>query len=308
MTTPAAVPAPDVFIPPLDPPSKRLVSPIRRIGGKGQLAARLLPLFPPHTAYVEPFGGGAAMLLAKPPAAVETYNDLDGALFELFSVLASPEEFPRFWRRVLLLPYSRRLFLTCRDTWREQPDRLERVARWWVCSRQCFGAVLTSFGSAVGSSSRGQAQTCASWDAILEALPAIHLRLRRVQIECQDWRQCLARYQGPGYLAYVDPPYVSETRRSGGYDCEMTDADHRALVDALLAYKGAVVLSGYPSPLYEPLVAAGWARTDIPWNCRVSGGARASARVPRSERARVECVWRNPECLSRIASTGAAAH
>jgi DNA adenine methylase len=290
------------LIPALEAPRQRIASPIRRFGGKGQLAAKLLALLPPHTCYVEPFGGGAAVLFAKGACGVETYNDLDGALVDLFRVLADPAEFTAFWRRVIMLPYSRRLFLTCRDTWREQPDRMERVVRWWIVNRQCFGAVLSSYGSSVGASNRGMAQTCSAWDGILQTLPAIHLRLRRVQLECQDWRVILARYQGPGYLAYVDPPYVAETRRSGGYECELTDADHRDLVTALLAYDGAVVLSGYPSSMYAPLEAAGWERTEIPWACRISGGSRSSARVPKAQRARTEVVWRNPEAMRRLAA------
>lgn len=291
---------PEDVIPPLEAPAKRIPSPIRRFGGKGQLATRMLGLFPPHDRYVEPFGGGGAMLFAKPPVAVETYNDLDGALYDLFRVVADPVLFPRWWRRVILLPYGRRLFLHCRDTWREQTDPVERAARWWVCNRQCFGGVLSSYGSSVSASNRGMAQTCSAWEGILEYLPSIHARLRRVQIECQDFRRCLTTYCGPGYLAYCDPPYVAATRRSGGYECELTDADHAELVQALLVYDGAVVLSGYPTPAYDPLMAAHWERVDIPWACRVTGGTKATGKVTRAERARTECVWRNPEALRRI--------
>jgi len=51
-----------------------------------------------------------------------------------------------------------------------------------------------------------------------------------------------------------------ETRREGGYDCELTEDDHRELVGILLELKAKVILSGYAHPIYEPLMQAGWER------------------------------------------------
>ena len=53
--------------------SKRLRSPIRWFGGKGNMAAKLLPILEtiPHRRYVEPFGGGASLLMGKRPVEIE---------------------------------------------------------------------------------------------------------------------------------------------------------------------------------------------------------------------------------------------
>lgn len=40
------------------------------IGGKRRLAKHILPLFPAHTCYVEPFCGAAALYFLKEPAKV----------------------------------------------------------------------------------------------------------------------------------------------------------------------------------------------------------------------------------------------
>jgi DNA adenine methylase len=90
-------------------------SPIGWFGGKGNMRGRILPTFPPHKRYVEPFGGGASLLLAKEPVELEVYNDLDHALYEFFTTLADPGEFERFYRRVALLPYSRELYNECQQ-------------------------------------------------------------------------------------------------------------------------------------------------------------------------------------------------
>ena len=67
------------------------------MGGKRRLAKHLLPLFPKHTCYVEPFCGAAALFfLRDTPAKKEVINDINGEIVNLFRVVqAHPEEFFR---------------------------------------------------------------------------------------------------------------------------------------------------------------------------------------------------------------------
>jgi DNA adenine methylase len=70
------------------------------------------------------------------------------------------------------------------------------------------------------------------------------------------------RWQG-NELVYADPPYVLSTR--GGreyYQHEMTDADHVRLLAVLKSLPCPVMLSGYPSPLYEAALT-GWEREEF---------------------------------------------
>jgi len=46
------------------------------LSGKRKLAKHILPLFPEHTCYVEPFCDGAALFFAKDKSRVEVINDL----------------------------------------------------------------------------------------------------------------------------------------------------------------------------------------------------------------------------------------
>jgi hypothetical protein len=72
----------------------------------------------------------------------------------------------------------------------------------------------------------------------------------------------------------------------------------------LLEYDGAVVLSGYETPLYAPLAAAGWDLQRIPVVCSAAGRTRSSglqgAGNAKARQARVECLWRNPKAMRRI--------
>src|SRR5438552_15132488 len=57
-------------------------------GGKFSHLDFILPLLPTHfTHFCEPFGGSAAVLINRPPAPVETYNDLDGEVVNFFECL-----------------------------------------------------------------------------------------------------------------------------------------------------------------------------------------------------------------------------
>jgi len=53
-------------------------------------------------------------------------------------------------------------------------------------------------------------------------------------------------------LVYSDPPYLHETRSSGRrYRFDYTEQDHRELLALLKGLPCAVILSGYPSALYD---------------------------------------------------------
>ena len=279
----------------------RLRSPIKWFGGKGHMVAKILPILTaiPHTRYVEPFGGGASILMAKPPVDVETYNDLDSALYDFFTVLADPDLFPQFVRRVRLLPYSRQLFNHARATWRDEPDKVKRAALWYVLARQCFGGHFGhSWGAAITTSARNRSSEISKWQTALAYLPQVHKRLKRVQIENADFLNILLRYDTPKTLFYCDPPYVKDTRSPEGYLYEMDNGQHESLVDALLNIKGYAVLSGYAHPVYDTLSNNGWKRIDWQTVCYAAPRTRQSNLKGKGaalkHQARVESVWISP--------------
>lgn len=274
-------------------------APFPWFGGKGagKIKQAILEALPPHTGYVEPFGGGASILLGKAPSDAETYNDVNRGVVNFFRVIADPEYFGKFMARAALLPVSRELYEEFLRTWPAIHDPVEQAVRWYYIARQSFGGM---FGNS-WETSIAKNTTTSSWRGSFENLPQVHERMQGVQIECSDWRDVLRRYAGPGYLAYCDPPYVAGSRKAGGYEHELKDSDHQELIQALLAYDGAVVLSGYDTPLYAPLAVAGWdmMTVDVVGRTRVSG-LQGPGAVSAKQR-RVECIWRNPEVMRRLA-------
>lgn len=240
-------------------------SPIGWFGGKGNFTKKIVPILNniQHKFYCEPFGGGASVMLAKPPVAVETYNDLDSGLYDFFTTLADPVLFEQFYRRVEALPCSRQLYNEARATWQNEQDKIKRVALWYVIARQSFsGDFGSSWGTSVTTSGRWRATTVNSWLMAIDRLPQVHERLQRVQIENKPAIDCIAQYDTPDTLFYCDPPYILDTRSAGGYTHELTDDMHSELIDAILSVKGSVVLSGYNHPLYNRLEDNGYTRLD----------------------------------------------
>ena len=89
-------------------------------------------------------------------------------------------------------------------------------------------------------------------------------RLRGVQIESIPAVDLIARFNYPNVLIYADPPYIITARqgRRAQYRHEMTDADHRDLLEVLKAHRGPVLLSGYDSDLYNNALR-GWRRDEV---------------------------------------------
>lgn len=227
--------------------------PVKWHGGKRYLAPRIIELFPEHRVYLEPFGGGASVLLNKKPVDVETYNDLDLRISRLFRVLRTQGQ--EFVDRARLIPYSQVEFEAAAEHRGDATD-LDMAINDFVRWRQSFGGKGTSWSYATGRARGGMAGDVNAWWTAIEMLPQIIDRLKRVQILNQPAVKAIKKYDHAEGLIYADPPYVHSTRCPGGrevYGVEMTDDDHRDLAAALHNAKAKVILSGYPSELYDEL-------------------------------------------------------
>lgn len=241
---------------------------LRYLGGKYRLAPWIVSHLPPHKTYVEPYGGGgASVLLRKPIARAEVYNDMDTELVNFFTVLRDPDMAERLARLAELTPFSRAEWQAAYEA---TDDAVERARRLLVRSFQGFGSCASRIDRITGWRTGQRLESASAardWAGYPEVIPHLHWRLRRVSLECRPALEVIASYDGPGVLFYVDPPYMHSTRSpkrtrtapSNGYAHELNDADHVALLDVLLAVTGYVVLSGYTNELYDERLK-GWTR------------------------------------------------
>jgi DNA adenine methylase len=256
--------------------------PFTYFGGKTNLAARIVPLLPPHTHYVEPFAGSLALLLAKPRSPLETVNDLDGDLMLFWRVLRDrPDDLERV---CALTPHSRAEYQAAYAL--DVTDELERARRVWVLLSQGRGGTLrrTGWRFFADPAGTGLPGYLAAYTGRMAGCAA---RLAGVSLECRPALDIITRYGAhPEVLLYCDPPYIGSTR-SANYRLEMLgDAVHEELAEALRACAASVVLSGYPSGLYDRLYD-GWHRAELAaWTGQGNGANRRDGH-------RVEVLWSN---------------
>lgn len=233
---------------------------VRWHGGKWAIAPWIVEHIPRHRVYVEPFGGGGSVLLRKPRSYGEVYNDLDGEIVNLFRV--TRDRGPALQRAVRLTPYARAEFQASDD--RPAAGPVERARRTLVRAFMGFGSLSPArraSGFRTNLTRTGSAPVH-DWANFPDALDMTIRRLRGVVIEQRPAVTILREHDGPGTVHYCDPPYLPETRDHGqDYRHEMTPADHAELAAVLHELKGAVLVSGYPSQLYDGLYK-GWQRLE----------------------------------------------
>lgn len=231
-------------------------SPINWYGGKYYMAKDIIELFPQHNMYVEGFGGAGHVLFRKERSNLEVYNDLHNGLYLIFKLLRENNEY--FIHRLSLTPYSRWEFEDSKS-WMYEEDEIERARKFYVRTMQ---SVASNGGwcYAKSKSRRGMCQSVSRWlGNIEENLTGAIERLKEVQIENLDVIDLIRKYDKEDTLFYLDPPYITETRKQKkSYEHEMTDEQHIKLVETLIKVKGKVILSGYDHPIYDRLMDNGW--------------------------------------------------
>lgn len=257
---------------------------LRYHGGKWLLAPWIIEHFPPHRVYVEPFGGAGSVLLRKQRSYGEVYNELDGEIVNLFRV--ARERGNELIAAMELTPFARDEFV---QSYEPSDDPVEQARRTVARAFMGFGSAAAC-GSNTGfraNSNRSGTTPARDWGNFPDSFTIVVQRLRGVVIENRDAVDVVQQHDSPTTLHYVDPPYVHSTRsdkKRGSatgheYKFEMSDDDHRRLAAVLHGLKGMVVLSGYPSTLYDELYGD-WARIERP---ALADGARP----------RTEVLWLN---------------
>lgn len=235
---------------------------LQYFGGKWLAAPWIISHFPAHVCYCEPYAGGASVLLRKPPSKIEVYNDLDSAVVTFFRVLRDrPGE---LIRAIELTPYSRE---ECDQSINKVGDELEIARRFCVRSYMASSSAQVSGGWSYNVT-KASGLPSATWNDIPERLVVIAQRLKLVQIENSPALDTIKRFDAPGTLFYLDPPYLLETRpgSSGSYRQEMhTNPEHTELANLLNSISGMAIVSGYEHPLYDELYT-GWRKVTRTFN------------------------------------------
>ena len=203
------------------------------IGGKRRLADKIIPMFPAHTCYIEPFSGAAALYFIKEPSKVEVLNDINGELVNLYRVVKHHlEEFVKQFKYALV---SREMYKWEQLKNPETLTDIQRAARFFYLQKLAFGGKVNSqtYGTATTSKPR------LNLLRIEEELSDAHLRLAQTQIENVRWQECFKRYDRVHTLFYLDPPYYGTV----GYGVEFGIEQYDEMAALAKSMKGKCIIS-----------------------------------------------------------------
>lgn len=249
---------------------------LRYPGSKWNLAGRIVELLPEHKTYLEPYFGSGAVLFTKKTSAIETVNDLNDDVVNLFQVIQQEPE--ALAEKLFLTPYSRKIY---DGAWEVRPeDEIDKALNFVIRSVMSHGfRNIEKSGWKMDINGRERAYAVKHWNDLPELVQEMTLRLKQVQIECRPAVELIEKHSREDVCMYVDPPYVLSTRTRKQYTVEMEDHDHEELLDILNQSKAKILLSGYDSELYNKRLR-NWERMEF--------AATAEKGLPRTE-----ILWMN---------------
>lgn len=187
------------------------------VGGKYLRAKTLIPMFPEHETYSEPFGGAASVLLRKSPSKYEHYNDINSQLSNLFIVVR--DKLDEFLKVNMFDLHSEEMFYYYRDLIESHTElgNVQAAAIYFYVLKHCFGGII-------GKPTFGIRKIIKQHTMDLENIKQISHRLKKVQVLNRDWEHIIKYLDSKKTFFFIDPPYYCRNRY---------DTDHEMDFDKL---------------------------------------------------------------------------
>jgi DNA adenine methylase len=196
---------------------------LRRLGNKQAIAHKIIPYFPPHKIYIEPFFGAGGMFFNKPKAKYNIVNDLDSDVFNLFQVVMNQKE--ELEKAFYMMPIHSDLL----NYWKkhEETEPIKKALRFLLRSNFTYSGTGTAliFTSA---DSKGR---------LIKMLDETNKMIFGVQFDNDDFRRFLKKpnftkgdnFRNESFI-YADPPYLGT---GDNYSNSFTEADSLDLFNTL---------------------------------------------------------------------------
>jgi DNA adenine methylase len=230
--------------------------------------------------YLEPFFGSGCVFFSKNPSQIEKLNDIDSEVFNLFTQIRENTE--------------KLIFLVENTAW----SRNEYLLAFEKCDCQIETArrFLVRAWFSIGSAYRDKSSIRMNIDRATGGHDYFHQKLpdtlretskrlksepgHYVQIENKNALELIQKYDRENVLIYLDPPYLYETRKHKNiYNHEMSNDDHKQLLELINGLKANVLISGYDNELYGSYLGK--------WNKSLN------ISVDEAGNKRTECLWFN---------------
>jgi DNA adenine methylase len=230
--------------------------------------------------YLEPYFGSGSIFFKKNPSIIETINDMDGEVVNLFKQVRENRD--ELIYKLQYTPWSREDFNMAHEA---AENDLERARRFMVKLWFSIGAYLTYKNGMRINIKENNGNIEGFYKILPKEIVSACERLKpksnnHVQIENSDAITLIKKYDRPNVLMYLDPPYLPETRsKKKIYKYEYMEDDHKELLKVISTSKAKIIISGYESELYRAQLKN--------WNMdKIITHDNAS-------RKRIECIWMN---------------
>jgi DNA adenine methylase len=239
------------------------------IGGKRNLAKRLIDRIAatPHATYAEAFVGmGGVFLRRQHRPHAEVINDWSEDVTTFFRILQ--HHYVAFMDMLRFQLTTRAGFERLLRTDPSTLTDLQRAARFLYLQRTAFGGKVSgrTFGVDPAKPARFDVTKLGP------LLEAVHERLAGVVIERLPWAAFLDRYDRPGTLFFLDPPYFGSERDYG--DGMFDRSEFAAMAERLASLKGRFLLTLNDHPQVRETFAR-FRLDEVETTYSVGGGGKA---------------------------------
>lgn len=208
-----------------------LRAPFAWVGGKNQLAKKIIPFMPEHEIYVEVFGGALSVFYQKEPSKKEIVNDINSDLINLHKIIRSKPESLKFEINNILK--SRELFNDIKNGVLKPRNDIQRAAFYFYLITMSFGSRRKHFG--LYKKDRAVKN-------IYRDFFVYSKRLKHAIIENLPYERIIKEYDYSKTLFYLDPPYAG-TEKYYKMINGFTMKDHENLAEILKNIDGKFILS-----------------------------------------------------------------
>ncbi|MEP0004424.1 MAG: DNA adenine methylase [Balneola sp.] len=195
---------------------------LTRLGNKRALAHKIIPLFPKHDLYIEPFFGAGGMFFSKPKAKFNILNDLDEEVYNLFIMIQRRWE--DLYDCLFFTPIHEKLW----EEWKKGVpiDPVWRAVRFLVLSNFSY---------------LGQMQTLSfpsknTKKLALSRLRKVYEQIYDVDFMCSDFKEVFRKIEKGNRdkaFVYADPPYLDTSNNySQGFSEELSNELFETLQDS----------------------------------------------------------------------------
>lgn len=220
-------------------------------GSKWNIAGQIVSMIPKHHSYVEPYFGSGAIMFNKGPSNIETINDLDNDVVNLFRCIKEDSE--KLASLVVATPYSRVEYDEAFENSQNIMDPYEKAVRFLIKCWQGHGFRTNGYKCGWKNDVQGREKSYSLWNwyRLPNWIIEIAERLRTVQIENKPAIDVIKRFNFSNVFMYIDPPYLLSTRSGKQYKHEMADDQHEELLLTILQSKAKIIISGYENDMYN---------------------------------------------------------